>query len=312
LVGEAAANELREELEMIKEVYPDFDKIAYQKGELNPVFFGSAINNFGVKEMLDCFVEIAPGPLARDTEERSVLPTEDKFTGFVFKIHANMDPNHRDRIAFLRVCSGVFQRNTNYYHVRQEKKMKFANPTMFMASKKNIIDDAYPGDIVGLYDSGNFKIGDSVTEGEAIHFKGIPSFSPEQFRFINNADPLKYKQLDKGVKQLMEEGVAQLFTKLDNNRKIIGTVGALQFDVIKYRLEHEYGAKCDYESMPMHKACWVSAKNEAALQELKSRRSRNLALDKDGKLVYLAESAWTLKMAQDNHPDIEFHTSSEF
>lgn len=223
-----------------------------------------------------------------------------------------MDPNHRDRIAFLRVCSGVFQRNTNYYHVRQEKKMKFANPTMFMASKKNIIDDAYPGDIVGLYDSGNFKIGDSVTEGEAIHFKGIPSFSPEQFRFINNADPLKYKQLDKGVKQLMEEGVAQLFTKLDNNRKIIGTVGALQFDVIKYRLEHEYGAKCDYESMPMHKACWVSAKNEAALQELKSRRSRNLALDKDGKLVYLAESAWTLKMAQDNHPDIEFHTSSEF
>jgi len=190
--------------------------------------------------------------------------------------------------------------------------MKFANPTMFMASKKNIIDDAYPGDIVGLYDSGNFKIGDSVTEGEVIHFKGIPSFSPEQFRFINNADPLKYKQLDKGVKQLMEEGVAQLFTKLDNNRKIIGTVGALQFDVIKYRLEHEYGAKCDYESMPMHKACWVSAKNEAALQELKSRRSRNLALDKDGKLVYLAESAWTLKMAQDNHPDIEFHTSSEF
>jgi len=312
LVGEAAAKELREEIEMIKEVYPEFDKLAYQKGELNPVFFGSAINNFGVKEMLNCFVEIAPGPLARETEERIVLPTEEKFTGFIFKIHANMDPNHRDRIAFLRVCSGVFQRNTNYYHVRQDKKMKFANPTMFMASKKNIIDDAYPGDIVGLYDSGNFKIGDSITEGEVIHFKGIPSFSPEQFRFVNNADPLKYKQLDKGIKQLMEEGVAQLFTKVDNNRKIIGTVGALQFDVIKYRLEHEYGAKCDYESMPMHKACWLSAKNDAALKELKSRRAKNLALDKDGKLVYLAESAWTLKMAQDNHPDIEFHTSSEF
>lgn len=312
LVGKSAADELREEVEMIREVYPDFNKKAYAEGKLNPVFFGSAINNFGVKEMLDCFVEIAPGPLPRETEERLVYPQEENFTGFVFKIHANMDPNHRDRIAFMRVCSGVFQRNTNYYHVRQDKKMKFANPTMFMASKKNIIDDAYPGDIVGLYDSGNFKIGDSLSEGEVIHFKGIPSFSPEQFRFINNADPLKSKQLNKGVQQLMEEGVAQLFTKLDNNRKIIGTVGALQFEVIQYRLEHEYGAKCEYEVMPMHKACWVSSKSEKALDELKSRRAPNLALDKDGKLVYLAESAWTLKMAQDNHPDIQFHTSSEF
>ena len=262
--------------------------------------------------MLDCFVEIAPQPLAREAEERIVEPTEEKFTGFIFKIHANMDPKHRDRIAFMRICSGVFQRNTNYFHVRQNKKMKFSNPTMFMASKKNVIDDAYPGDIVGLYDSGNFKIGDSLSEGEVIHFKGIPAFSPEQFRFINNADPLKSKQLNKGIDQLTEEGVAQLFTKIDSNRKIIGTVGALQFDVIQYRLEHEYGAKCQYENLAMHKACWVSAEEDSALDELKSRRRKNLAIDKDGKMVYLAESAWTLKMAQENHPDVVFHTSSEF
>ena len=312
LVGEQAAQELREEIETIREIYPEFSQEAYEKGELNPVFFGSAINNFGVKEMLDCFVDIAPQPLPREAEERLVNPTEEKFTGFVFKIHANMDPKHRDRIAFLRICSGIFKRNTNYLHVRHGKKMKFSNPTMFMASKKNIVEDAYPGDIVGLYDPGNFKIGDSLTEGEVLNFKGIPSFSPEQFRYVNNADPMKTKQLNKGILQLMEEGVAQMFVKLDNNRKIIGTVGALQFDVIQYRLEHEYGAKCTYENMPMHKACWVSTDDDAAFDELKARRKSNLAHDKDGKLVYLAESAWTLKMAQDNHPEIQFHTSSEF
>jgi len=312
LLGENSAKELREELNMIREVYPKFDKEAYEEGKLNPVFFGSAINNFGVKEMLDCFVDIAPHPLPRETEEREVLPTEKKFSGFVFKIHANMDPKHRDRIAFMRICSGTFERNTNYFHVRQNKKMKFSNPTMFMASKKNIVDEAYPGDIVGLYDAGNFKIGDSLTEGEILNFKGIPSFSPEQFRFVNNADPLKSKQLNKGILQLMDEGVAQLFTKMSNNRKIIGTVGVLQFEVIQYRLEHEYGAKCSYENLPMHKACWVRSDDPAAIEELKARRKNNLATDKDGKLVYLAESAWTLKMAQDNHPEVEFLTSSEF
>ena len=312
VLGERDADILREEIEMIREVYPDFCQKTYDSGQLNPVFFGSAVNNFGVKEMLDCFVEIAPPPLLRKTEERIINPHEEKFTGFIFKIHANMDPKHRDRIAFMRVCSGIFKRNTNYYHVRQERNLKFSNPTMFMASRKNIIEDAFPGDIVGLYDSGNFKIGDALTEGEKLHFLGIPSFSPEQFRFINNADPMKSKQLNKGIDQLMDEGVAQLFTKLDNNRKVIGTVGVLQFDVIQYRLEHEYGAKCQFENMPMHKACWVSSDDKKAIDELKSRRKKNLAIDKDGKLVYLAESAWTLKMAQDNHPEIEFHFSSEF
>ena len=311
-IGENAADELREEVTMVTEVYPEFNNEAYNSGAISPVFFGSAINNFGVKEMLDCFVEIAPPPLARQTEERLVDPQEHKFTGFVFKIHANMDPKHRDRIAFLRICSGVFQRNTNYLHIRQNRKMKFSNPTSFMASKKTIVEEAYPGDVVGLYDSGNFKIGDSLSEGEVLHFKGIPSFSPEQFRYVNNADPLKSKQLNKGLDQLMDEGVAQLFTKEDNGRKIIGTVGALQFDVIQYRLEHEYGASCRYEPVSLFKACWISSEDPDALKEFQSRRKRDIAKDKDGNLVFLAESAWMLNMAKENHPKIDFHFTSEF
>lgn len=311
-VGEAAAEELREEVHIIEEVYPSLSINEYLEGNISPVFFGSAINNFGVKELLDCFVEIAPNPLPRVTEERQINPEEDQFAGFVFKIHANMDPKHRDRIAFLRVCSGTFQRNTNYLHVRQNRKMKFSNPTSFMASKKTVVEEAYPGDVVGLYDSGNFKIGDSMTEGEILHFKGIPSFSPEQFRFVNNADPMKAKQLNKGLDQLMDEGVAQMFTKEDNGRKIIGTVGALQFEVIQYRLQHEYGAACHYEPVNLYKACWVSCDDAKALKEFKSRRKRDLAKDVHGQLVFLAESAWTLKMAQENHPKVQFHFTSEF
>lgn len=311
-VGKSAAEELRHDLEILHTVYPDFDHRKYLTGELSPVFFGSAINNFGVKELLDCFVTIAPPPKPRATEERTVDPDEDQFSGFVFKIHANMDPKHRDRIAFLRICSGRFERNTNYLHVRQERKMKFSNPTAFMAAKKSIIDEAFPGDIIGLYDSGNFKIGDTLTEGEMLHFKGIPSFSPEQFRYINNANPLKAKQLDKGLLQLTEEGVAQLFTKEDNNRKIIGTVGALQFEVIQYRLEHEYGASCAYEPLSLHKACWISSDKKGALDKLLKERKKDVARDKDGHFVFLAESAWALKMAQENYPDIKFHFKSEF
>ncbi len=311
-VGEAAAKELREEVEMIEEVYPELNVEDYLAGKISPVFFGSAINNFGVKEMLDCFVEIAPHPLPRDTEERRIEPTENKFTGFIFKIHANMDPKHRDRIAFLRICSGVFERNTNYLHVRQNKKIKFSNPTAFMASKKSVVDEAYPGDIIGLYDSGNFKIGDTLTEGEVLHFKGIPSFSPEQFRYVDNADPLKSKQLAKGLSQLMEEGVAQMFVKKNNGRKIIGTVGALQFEVIQYRLKNEYGASCSYEPVNLHKACWVSCESPEAMKDFMAKRKRDLAEDIDGKLVFLAESAWGLKMAEENHPDVSFHFTSEF
>lgn len=310
-LGPALAEELREETTMMTEVYPDFNREDYLKGDICPVFFGSAINNFGVKELLDCFVEIAPTPLARETEERVIEPTESKFSGFVFKIHANMDPKHRDRIAFLRICSGTFERNTNYLHVRKDKKMKFANPTAFMASKKSIVEQAYPGDIVGLYDSGNFKIGDTLTEGEKLHFKGIPSFSPEQFRYVNNMDPMKSKQLDKGLDQLMDEGVAQMFKTETTGRVIIGTVGALQFEVIQYRLQNEYGASVSYEPVALNRACWVSYDDTAAFNEFRKRRMRDLARDKDGKLVFLAESAWSLKMAQENHPEITFHFTSE-
>ena len=310
-IGLRAANTLREEVQMVDEIYPPFDIEDYRAGLLSPVFFGSAVNNFGVRELLDCFVGIAPTPLARDTEERKVEPTEEKFSGFVFKIHANIDPRHRDRIAFLRICSGTFERNKNYLHVRQGKQMRFSNPTSFMASKKEVIDEAYPGDVVGLYDSGNFKIGDTLTEGEILHFKGIPSFSPEQFRYVENADPMKSKQLAKGLDQLMDEGVAQLFTKEINGRKIIGTVGALQFEVIQYRLQHEYGASCQYEPVNLYKACWVTCEDPKALSEFLSRRNRDIARDKEGHLVFLAESPWTLKIAQENHPLVEFHFTSE-
>lgn len=311
-VGKDMTKTLQEETEVIRDLYPEFDREYYLAGELSPVFFGSAVNNFGVRELLDCFVEIAPEPLPRETEERPVNPTEDQFSGFVFKIHANMDPNHRDRIAFLRICSGKFERNTNYLHVRQNKKMKFANPTSFMAAKKTVVDEAFPGDVIGLYDSGNFKIGDTLTGGEVLHFKGIPSFSPEQFRYVNNADPLKTKQLAKGLDQLMDEGVAQMFTREGDGRRIIGTVGALQFEVIQYRLEHEYGAKVTYEPASLRKACWVSCPDDAALKEFMARRKKDLARDTEGKLVFMAESEWGLKMAQENHPKVVFHFTSEF
>jgi peptide chain release factor 3 len=310
-IGERPAKELRHEVEMIESVYPPFDKQDYLDGLLAPVFFGSAVNNFGVRELLDCFLDIAPAPLPRTAEERLVSPAENVFSGFVFKIHANIDPRHRDRIAFLRICSGVFERNKNYLHVRQGRQLRFSNPTSFMASKKEVIDEAFPGDVVGLYDSGNFKIGDTLTDGEALHFKGIPSFSPELFRYVENADPMRSKQLAKGLEQLMDEGVAQLFTKESNGRKIIGTVGALQFDVIQYRLQHEYGAACRYEPVSLHKACWVTCDDDKVMREFLSRRSKDIARDKDGHLVFLAESAWALKMAQENHPEVQFHFTSE-
>ncbi|MDE7181254.1 MAG: peptide chain release factor 3, partial [Muribaculaceae bacterium] len=259
LVGEENAVKLREDLELIEGVYPEFDKEAYLNGEMAPVFFGSALNTFGVKELLDCFVEIAPSPRPIMAQEREVKPTEEGFTGFVFKIHANMDPNHRSCIAFVKVCSGKFERNVYYKHVRHDKQMRFAAPTAFMAQKKNIVDEAYPGDIVGIPDTGNFKIGDTLTSGENLHFKGLPSFSPEMFKYIENADPMKAKQLEKGINQLMDEGVAQIFTNQFNGRKIIGTVGQLQFEVIQYRLLHEYGAQCRWEPISLYKACWVES-----------------------------------------------------
>ncbi len=314
LVGEKAATTLRGEIELVHEVYPDFDREAYVQGDLQPVFFGSALNNFGVRELLDCFIEIAPSPRPKQSDTRLVQPEEKDFSGFVFKIHANMDPKHRDRLAFVKIVSGVFERNTPYLHVRNGKKLKFSSPNAFFAEKKEVVDVSYPGDIVGLHDTGNFKIGDTLTEGEIMQYKGIPSFSPEHFKYINNADPMKSKQLEKGIDQLMDEGVAQLFTLELNGRKVIGTVGALQFEVIQYRLEHEYGAKCSYEALNVHKACWVDPKDPKSeeFKDFLRVKSKYLAKDKRGQLVFLADSAFTLQMTQQKYPSVHFHFVSEF
>ncbi|NAS11818.1 peptide chain release factor 3 [Poritiphilus flavus] len=314
LIGTETALNLRENLELVSGVYPEFDKAKYLEGELQPVFFGSALNNFGVREMLDCFIEIAPPPRDKRAEERLVKAEEKNLTGFVFKIHANMDPKHRDRLAFIKIVSGTFERNKPYLHVRHKKKLKFSSPNAFFAEKKEIVDVSFPGDIVGLHDTGNFKIGDTLTEGENLHFTGIPSFSPEHFRYINNADPMKAKQLNKGIDQLMDEGVAQLFTLELNGRKVIGTVGALQYEVIQYRLEHEYGAKCSYENFPAYKACWVEAEDETneEFKEFKRVKQKFLAKDKQGQLVFLADSQFSLQMTQQKYPSVKLHFTSEF
>ncbi len=311
-VGSADAEKLREDLELIEGVYPEFDEKEYLEGKVAPVFFGSALNTFGVKELLDCFVQIAPSPRPIVAEEREVKPDEDAFSGFVFKIHANMDPNHRSCIAFVKICSGKFERNAPYRHIRSGKTLKFAAPTAFMAQKKSIVDEAYPGDIVGIPDTGNFKIGDTLTSSETLHFKGLPSFSPEMFKYIENSDPMKSKQSEKGIQQLMDEGVAQLFTNQFNGRKLIGTVGQLQFEVIQYRLLHEYGAQCRWEPISLYKACWIESNNPVALENFKKRKHQFMALDREGRDVFLADSAYVLQMAQNDFPDIKFHFTSEF
>lgn len=312
LVGETNANQLREDVELIEGVYPEFSNEDYLAGKVAPVFFGSAVNNFGVRELLDCFIDIAPPPIPRFTEEREINPEEPKFTGFVFKIHANMDPRHRNRIAFVRVCSGKFERGKNYHHVRQNKSIRFSNATAFMAQDRETVEEAWPGDIVGIFDTGNLKIGDTLTEGEKGIYKGIPSFSPEIFREVINKDAMKTKQLEKGLNQLMEEGVAQLFTFELGSRKAVGVVGMLQFEVIQHRLKHEYGASCNFAPMNLYKACWISSKDKKKLNEFIVSKQRHIAKDKDGKLVFMAESKSWLGMVQDNFPDIEFHLTSEF
>ena len=306
------AEVLREELELVEGIYPEFESSEYLAGNLAPVFFGSALYNFGVQELLDSFVQIAPSPLPSKAEEREVHPEENQFSGFIFKIHANIDPNHRSRIAFVKICSGRFERNKMYRNIRLDKTFRISSPTAFMADQKEVIDEAFPGDIIGVPDTGNLIIGDTLTEGEVIHYKGLPSFSPELFRYVENADPMKSKQLAKGIDQLMDEGVAQLFTSSFNGRKIIGTVGQLQFEVIQYRLEHEYNAKSRFEPLQMYKACWIESDDEKALTEFKKRKYQKMAKDKHGRDVFMADSAFILQMAQDEFKNIRFHFTSEF
>ena len=311
-IGEADAKQLRDDLELVAGVYPEFEVDTYRSAEVAPVFFGSALNNFGVQELLDCFVEIAPSPRPTKAEERDVNPDEQKFTGFIFKITANIDPNHRSCIAFCKVCSGKFVRNQPYLHVRQNKTLRFSSPTQFMAQRKSTIDEAWAGDIVGLPDNGIFKIGDTLTEGERIHFRGLPSFSPELFKYIENDDPMKSKQLEKGINQLMDEGVAQLFINQFNGRKIIGTVGQLQFEVIQYRLENEYNARCRWEPLHLYKACWIESDDEKELENFKKRKYQYMAKDREGRDVFLADSGYVLQMAQEDFKNIKFHFTSEF
>ena len=311
-VGENYARQLRADVELIEGVYPEFDVEEYLAGKVAPVFFGSAVNNFGVQELLDTFIRIAPPPIPRETTIREIKPEESKFSGFIFKIHANMDPKHRNRIAFLRVCSGKFERGTNYFHVRQEKGIRFSNATAFMAQDRETVDEAWPGDIVGLYDTGNLKIGDTLTDGEKLLYTGIPSFSPEIFKEVINKDAMKTKQLEKGLLQLMEEGVAQLFTYELGKRKVVGVVGALQFEVIQFRLKNEYSASVEFAHQNIYKACWISSKDQKKLQEFIDSKQRHIARDKDGKLVFMAESKAWLQMVQDNFPEINFHFTSEF
>ena len=311
-VGEQDAQQLRDDLELISGVYPEFDVDDYRAGTVAPVFFGSALNNFGVQELLNCFVEIAPSPKPTKAEEREVKPDEEKFTGFIFKITANIDPNHRSCIAFCKVCSGRFVRNQPYLHVRQGKTLRFSSPTQFMAQRKSTIDEAWAGDIVGLPDNGTFKIGDTLTEGELLHFRGLPSFSPEMFKYIENDDPMKSKQLEKGINQLMDEGVAQLFVNQFNGRKIIGTVGQLQFEVIQYRLENEYNARCRWEPVHLYKACWIESDDEQEFDNFKKRKYQYMAKDREGRDVFLADSGYVLQMAQEDFKHIRFHFTSEF
>jgi peptide chain release factor 3 len=310
-VGERDAAQLREDAELLEGVYGDLDTEAYLAGMVSPVFFGSAVNNFGVKELLDNFIKIAPHPLGRNTDKRFVAPDEAKFSGFIFKIHANLDPRHRDRIAFLRVCSGRFARNTYYKHTRLEKDVRFSNPYSFLAREKDVIEEAFPGDVVGLFDTGTFKIGDTLTQGEVMQFTGIPTFSPEIFKELVNKDPMKTKQLEKGISQLTDEGVAQLFTQHGGNRKVIGCVGELQFEVIQYRLLQEYGASCAFMPLSFYKACWITG-DKKKIEEFTRFKQANVMEDKDGNLVYLAQSEWFLNTERQNNPDIEFHFTSEF
>jgi len=310
-IGERDAAMLREDAELVDGVYGVLNKADYLAGKIAPVFFGSAVNNFGVREMLDTFIQVAPEPICRQTSVREVCPQEDKFSGFIFKIHANLDPKHRDRIAFMRVCSGRFERNKYYHHVRLDKDVRFSNPYSFLARSKDVIDDAYPGDVIGLFDTGNFKIGDTLTEGEEFFYTGIPTFSPEIFKEVVNKDPMKAKQLEKGLTQLTDEGVAQLFTQYGGTKKIIGCVGELQFEVIQYRLLHEYGAAVEFRPMQFYKATWLTSDDKPKLEDFLRFKQQNSAEDKDGNPVYLANSEWFLNTEIQNNKEITFHFTSE-
>lgn len=309
-LGSMAA-ELREEIELVKGASHAFDAEAYLSGELTPVFFGSAINNFGVPQLLDAFVENAPAPQPRATVERTIEPTEAKFTGFCFKIQANMDPAHRDRVAFVRICSGTFEKGMKMKHVRLGKEIKVANALTFMAQDRDHVEQAYPGDIVGIHNHGTIGIGDTFTVGETLHFTGIPSFAPELFRRARLRDPLKLKQLQKGLQQLSEEGATQFFRPLENNDLVLGAIGVLQFDVVAHRLKNEYNVEAIFENVSIATARWVSCDDDKKLDEFKRKGGSNVAQDAHGDLVYLAPTRVNLQLTEERWPELTFRSTRE-
>lgn len=305
------AGELREEVDVIKGAGHGFDSKAYLSGALTPVFFGSAINNFGVRELLDAFVHEAPPPKPRATTSRTVFPHEEAFTGFVFKIQANMDPLHRDRVAFLRIASGHYRKGMRMHHVRINKDVFVNNALTFLAGERENVEEAWPGDIIGIHNHGTIQVGDSFTEGEQLQFTGIPHFAPELFRQVILKDPLKQKALLKGLTQLSEEGATQIFRPLNSNDLILGAIGVLQFDVVAYRLAHEYNAPCDYDTVGVVTARWIDCPDKKILESFKTAQNRYLALDGGGRLTYLAPSQVNLEIAMEKYPLIQFLTTCE-
>ncbi|MDD9889139.1 MAG: peptide chain release factor 3 [Gammaproteobacteria bacterium] len=300
-----------DEIELVKGASHKFDLGAYLKGELTPVYFGTALGNFSVREMLNDFVEWAPAPQDRETESRVVAAGEDKFSGFVFKIQANMDPNHRDRIAFMRICSGEYKKGMKMRHSRIDKDVKVADAVTFLAGDRSQADGAVSGDIIGLHNHGTIQIGDTFTTGEVLKFRGIPHFAPELFKRIRLQDPLKLKQLQKGLTQLSEEGSTQVFMPLRNNDLVVGAVGVLQFEVVAYRLQDEYKVEAIYEPVNVQLARWIDSEDKVKLEEFKKKAHENLALDGGGYLTYLAPTRVNLNLMEERWPEIQFHSTRE-
>ena len=310
-VGSEVLDELRDELELLQGASLPFDEQAYLSGQQTPVFFGSAVSNFGVEPLLDFFVAHAPAPQEQVTRTRTVLATETELAGFVFKIQANMDPKHRDRVGFMRVCAGHYKPGDQLFHVRSGKNLRVSDALTFMASDRSNVTEAYPGDIVGLKNYGTISVGDTFTAGESLQFTGLPSFAPELFRRPQLRDPLRAKALQKGVDQLCEEGAAQLFRPLVSNDLILGAVGVLQFDVVAYRLSDEYSVEAKFEMVNVVTARWVSSDDEAKFKEFSEREARHLAVDAAGSLAYLAPSMANLQVSQERWPDIKFSTTRD-
>jgi peptide chain release factor 3 len=299
------------EIELVRGASHTFDLDAFLAGRLSPVFFGTALGNFGVREMLDDFVEWAPPPQGREATDRTVASTEEKFTGFVFKIQANMDPRHRDRIAFLRICSGRYSKGMKMRHVRIGKDVKIADAVTFKAGERVLVEEAVSGDIIGLHNHGTIQIGDTFTEGEDLQFTGIPNFAPELFRRIRLADPMKSKQLQKGLQQLSEEGSTQVFAPLSSSELIVGAVGQLQFDVVAYRLKDEYKVEAIYEPVNVYTARWVHCADPRKLEEFRKKAGEHLSVDSGGYLTYLAPTRVNLSLMEERWPDVEFRATRE-